>query len=352
MWRTTVSVDVFIADNFRGDDQPTTVSGRTQNWLDVDGTASGLNVPTLMVSGYDECGFWWRVDDLDVVHNSHGPLVFVPQFPGRNLAHVHLEWDDALHAEVARSICGNGNGRPCPAVGWTRHRGTKYGAAPDRGLPVTANADMVGLAGGYGWYLELDAGVPTRTEISLIEINPSTSMIFSLAYPVGEAVDVTFEAAWCSPSSRYTCEKTFAAVASVEVVRQSAGNAYHLSPSTCVLTIRSVMTDQGYAGSPEWELLDWNSVGKWGSGLALERFERAGVLLPMMKYGPKLVLSTTCASTDGVYCDTDIINRDAIQAEIDNVCPPGCMQRSYDHCCNSTQCIFANGNIVPLSFFL
>mmetsp|Transcript_17779 Transcript_17779/g.35766 ORF Transcript_17779/g.35766 Transcript_17779/m.35766 type:complete len:1390 (-) Transcript_17779:60-4229(-) len=341
----------FYLDNFRGDDQPTTVSGRTQNWCDVDGTASGLNVPTLIASGYrQDCGSWWHVDDVDVVYDPQGPLEFVPQYPGRNLGHVHLEWDQALHAEVGQSVCGNGNGRPCPAIGWIRHRGLKYRS--DRGLAVTANADMVGLAGGYGWYLELDTGIPTRLEISLIEIDPSTPLLFSMAYPVGEAVDVTFEAAWCSESSSYTCRETFASVGSVEAVRQSAGNAYHLSPSTGVLTVRIVMTDQGYAGSPDWQLLNWDSIGKWGNGLALDRFERAGVLLPMAKYGPKLVLSTTCASSDGVYCDAGIVDRDAVQDEIDNVCPSGYTQRSYDHCCNTTQCIFANGNVVPLSFFL
>jgi hypothetical protein len=38
-----------------------TVSGRTQNWFDVDGSASGLNEPTLMGSGYASAGDWWHV---------------------------------------------------------------------------------------------------------------------------------------------------------------------------------------------------------------------------------------------------------------------------------------------------
>jgi hypothetical protein len=40
-----------------------TVSGRTQNWLDADGSASGRGVPTFMVSGYASAAKWWLVDD-------------------------------------------------------------------------------------------------------------------------------------------------------------------------------------------------------------------------------------------------------------------------------------------------
>jgi hypothetical protein len=40
-----------------------TVSGRTQNWMDSDGTASGLNEPTFMASGLQSAGRWWRVGE-------------------------------------------------------------------------------------------------------------------------------------------------------------------------------------------------------------------------------------------------------------------------------------------------
>lgn len=40
-----------------------TVSGRGQNWLDADGSISGLNVPTLIGSGLPSAEDWWHVDD-------------------------------------------------------------------------------------------------------------------------------------------------------------------------------------------------------------------------------------------------------------------------------------------------
>jgi hypothetical protein len=38
-----------------------TVSGRSQNWLDTDGSVSGLNEPVLIGSGLQSAGMWWRV---------------------------------------------------------------------------------------------------------------------------------------------------------------------------------------------------------------------------------------------------------------------------------------------------
>ena len=39
-----------------------TVSGRGQNWIDVDGTASGLGVPASIGSGLGQAKDWWGVD--------------------------------------------------------------------------------------------------------------------------------------------------------------------------------------------------------------------------------------------------------------------------------------------------
>jgi hypothetical protein len=38
-----------------------TVSGRTQNWYDADGSVSGFGVPTLLGSGLPSAGMWWNV---------------------------------------------------------------------------------------------------------------------------------------------------------------------------------------------------------------------------------------------------------------------------------------------------
>jgi hypothetical protein len=53
----------FKLHDFRNNNPPSTVSGRTQNWLDSDGSVSGLGVPVLIGSGQAAAGLWWAVDD-------------------------------------------------------------------------------------------------------------------------------------------------------------------------------------------------------------------------------------------------------------------------------------------------
>lgn len=43
------------------EDRFESVSGRLQNWLDVDGSVSGLGETTLIGSGYTSAGLWWNV---------------------------------------------------------------------------------------------------------------------------------------------------------------------------------------------------------------------------------------------------------------------------------------------------
>jgi hypothetical protein len=44
-------------------DQKDTVSGRAQNWLDADGSVSGLWEPALIGSGLENAKNWWAVDN-------------------------------------------------------------------------------------------------------------------------------------------------------------------------------------------------------------------------------------------------------------------------------------------------
>jgi hypothetical protein len=53
----------FYLYNFNGDSAPETVSGRSQNWFDADGSVTGLKVPSLIGSGKAGAEGWWQVDD-------------------------------------------------------------------------------------------------------------------------------------------------------------------------------------------------------------------------------------------------------------------------------------------------
>lgn len=263
----------FYLRNYVGDF--TTVSGRIQNWIDADGSASGLKVPTIIGSGYEECGLWWNAGS-DAVHDEHGPLEFIPQFQDRGLAHIHVDWDASVHNEVGKSVCGNGRNDPCPPLGYIKHKGPRF--MNDIGLPVTANGDIVGLTGGYGWYLEWIQGVPREIIIDRVEVdNTGGPLILSIAYPPGTAVTTKYEPAYCSEYNNYKCNVTFAAVSSIEQVFSSQGNVYHMSAAG-ILTIRIIMSPQTFSGQPDWLVPDWETIGK-NNDVAIDSFSREGVVI-------------------------------------------------------------------------
>jgi len=326
----------FKLHDYRGDTQPSTVSGRNQNWVDVDGTASGLEEPTLIGSGLADAGLWWKIDD-NVVHDPDGPLEFIRQNDGpeRGLGHIRVEWDPSLHDTVGTSTCGNGQGYPCEAIGRVRHLGSLF--ANDPGLPMTAQPEIVGPVGGFGWLLTLDGGSPKKLDIRFVEVDASTPLILAIAYPLQTSFTITANAAYCSESEWYSCQESFTPVNSVSEVRNSDGNTYYFDASTGLLYLRVIQPPQTFtgdltfSGTPEWHLWDNDSPGKWGNGKALGRFSRAGVTLPIQAYGPWLEIVADCVSSSGVYC-SDAAPTTSVDP--DDVCSVGYTQVSYDKCCN------------------
>lgn len=331
----------FKLHNYRGVSSPSTVSGRGQNWLDVDGSITGFNEPSLIGSGLSDAGLWWTIDS-DVVHDPQGPLKFIKQNngPERSIGHFKMSWDDSQHNQVGGALCGNGNLAPCPALGYMKHLGSLFDY--DNGLPVTANADIVGPTGGFGWLLKLNNGAPHTLKLEYIEVSPDSPLLLSLAYPPGTGLTITANAAWCSPSKYYSCKETFSAVSSIGEVRNSLGNAYHID-SNGLLTVRVIQTPQSFIGDPEWLFPDYDTPGKWGSWYAVDRFSRNGVFLPKFTNGPWLDILADCPRS-GAYCSEKPINNMSF-----DVCPQGYTQTAYDKCCNPTNCLYADGTTEPVA---
>merc|ERR1712190_220851 len=217
-----------------------------------------------------------------------------------------------------------------------KHLGPLFNS--DKGLPVTANADIVGPTGGFGWLLKLNNGAPHTIKLDLIEVSPDSPLMLSIAYPPGTGFTIIANAAWCSPSQKYSCKETFSAVSSIEKVRNSLGNTYHVD-SNGLLTVRIIQTPQTFVGDPDWLLPDYSTPGKWGNWYALDRFSRNGVFLPRMAYGPWLEILADCPKS-GAYCAEKPVNDMIIE-----VCPDGYNQVAYDKCCNSGSCVYADGSI-------
>jgi len=325
----------FRLHDFRTNNAVPTVSGRNQNWLDLDGSASGLEEPTLIGSGLPSAGLWWKVD-AEVVHDPHGPLEFIKQNlgPERGLGHIRIEWDDEVHQTVGSSSCGNGNGIDCPTLGRIRHFGPMFNLSTDPlgGLPITAQAEVVGPVGGFGWLLSLDGGAPKQLRIKYVEVSPSTPLILSIAYPLGTSFAIGANAAYCSPGASYSCQEDFKEVDSQTAVRYSAGNTFYFDKTKGLLYLRIIMPPQTFTGdklltaSPTWHLWDYDTPGKWGSWWAIDRFSRANVTLPKFSYGPYLTIKADCPASDA-FCSERPTEMEP------EVCSSGYEQVAYDKCC-------------------
>ena len=223
---------------------------------------------------------------------------------------------------------------------------------------LTLLVQWVALDGTYNWTkgpqksvsfvvmmrTSCDISQLSSVEFKLIEVKPDTPLLLSVSYPLGTSFTIIAHAAWCSNDQYYTCEEEFYSVPSVEDVRVSLGNAFHFDTATGLLTFRIIQTPKTFIGRPEYFLPSYDDIGKWGNGFALPRFERGGVLLPQLSYGPYLSVVSDCPthSSNSAYCSgatVDVSNYD--------VCPSGYEQVSYDKCCstsNPSSCVYADGS--------
>ena len=332
--------------SFTVDDEDT-VSGRAQNWIDFDGTASGLNVPTIIGSGLDSVKDWWGVED-DVVHDVQGPLTFIKKYngPNRGVGSFSLIWSTTLEAQVGETVCLNGDPGPCPLQGYLRHAGYRFSptiSSASNGLPVSTNADIVGPIGGFGWILTLNGGAPRDLNITDIEVAPGDTLILSIAYPVGTVFSVSANAEeWCRTRDNISCREEFTAASSIEEVRTGDGNKYHVD-SKGVLSMRIFQLARAWTGNPEWLGIPyWSMLASDGLNYAVPRFEREGIKLPNFAFGGGYfrIKASSCGGS-GVYCSGSVDDYDP------NVCPSGYKQVAYDKCCSSTnpsKCVFADGS--------
>ena len=259
------------------------------------------------------------------VYDPQGPLWFYKRYSGpeRGIGSFNMKWDSALVASVGTTQCGNAPFIPCDYVGRINHLGGMYAA--DAGLPVTANADIVGPVGGFGWKIELDKGAPKLLHISQVEVDPANPLLVSIAYPPGTSFTILVHAdPECVETARYTCQQHFHRVNSVAAVRKSLGDAYYVDANG-VLTLRVIQNPHMFTGRPGFFLPQYTDLGRNGLGVAVERFERYGMRLPRFTYGPTIVISADCPSK-GAYCSVKP------QPYMPTVCPAGYSQIAYDTC--------------------
>ena len=342
----------FSLKDYGDNNSPSSVSGRAQNWLDVDGSASGLNEPTIIGSGLTDAGHWWNVED-DVVMDTEGPLTFIKvnNGPERGAGHLRFRFDDSLHDSVGVSACmnglkgtaGNNTHSLCPTIGRIRHMGTMFDLNNDAsgGLPITPNTEVAGPVGGFGWMMELASGSPKSLTIGQIELDPSTPLVLALPYPAGTTFTVTANArSSCNPSSIISCTEEFTAVDSLAKVRFSQGNVYFFDTVTNLLHIRVIQAPNSYVGdtlytsTPTWRLWTLDDPdARGGSQYALDRYTFNGVTLIDSSSNFNLKIDASCNEEDpsSLYCPMP----QGYSVQSIELCPTGYEQTAYDKCCLS-----------------
>jgi hypothetical protein len=251
---------------------------------------------------------------------------------------VRITWDEALFDQVGDSVC-NDDPEECPALGYLRHLGQRF--EPDQndpttwGMPVTANSEMVGPTGGFGWFLNLDRGAPKTLTFGRLEVDPESVLLISIPYPPGTTFTVTASSRGCTDSDEVTCSTTFEQTEDLEEVR-TLGNTYHVH-SSGVLTVRVSQIADEFVGLPDWLIPGWDELHEdSNNGYALDRFERAGVRLPLFTNVPNIQIVADCAG--GLYCSGDVES-----SYNPDVCPSGYAQIGYDRCCqggNTNNCVY------------
>jgi len=213
---------------------------------------------------------------------------------------------------------------------------------PLGGLPITAQAEVVGPVGGFGWLLSLNGGAPKQLRIKYVEVDPATPLILSIAYPLGTSFTITAHAAYCYFDANYSCQEDFIEVNSLTSVRYSEGNTYYFDETKGLLYLRIIMPPQNFAGnkfftaSPTWHLWEYDTPGKYGSGWAIDRFSRVNITLPKFAYGPYLTINADCTTSDA-FCSERPLETEP------EICSSGYEQVAYDKCCmviNSFVCEF------------
>ena len=274
--------------NFRTRPSQLSVSGRLSNWLDVDGSVCGRNGRTLMGSTW--ANNWWKLDGNCSRSVGKEDMWLCDAGGIREAGSIVLRHNETLTKQVGTTICGNGNGLPCPAIGFATHvgRGGSNGS-----LVLTGNGRITGPTGGIGWYVKLDAGAPTHATIREVQVSPHSPLLLVLPYPSNTVFRVFAKASkWCNPKW-YLCAHNFTSTNSITDVRSSS-DRYYFDGS--YLYIRIVQQPDSSLGRNTWR-----GVAPIGD---LPTFERSGIRMLRPSDHYQLEIYASCPNTqyDAMYC--------------------------------------------------
>eukprot|EP00516_Mucochytrium_quahogii_P000058 CAMPEP_0203756312 /NCGR_PEP_ID=MMETSP0098-20131031/9613_1 /ASSEMBLY_ACC=CAM_ASM_000208 /TAXON_ID=96639 /ORGANISM=" , Strain NY0313808BC1" /LENGTH=1013 /DNA_ID=CAMNT_0050648141 /DNA_START=114 /DNA_END=3155 /DNA_ORIENTATION=+ len=294
-----------------------TVATRLQNWLDLDGSASLRFKPSLIGSAHETAGLWWRVGDCDLIqegrlwacdlqnkNNVHGRTT-------RGIGSLFIEHNPPLQDQVGKTICGNGQGLPCPRIGEVAHFGQNQ-----PGMTITAQTKITGPVNGIGWYFNLDGGSPKMAKIKQIQVANQDVMVLIIPYPPTTKFDITYHAAyWCNEacsSQSQQCTHKFTEVHTLQQLYKAALDGYHFDGKHLYLRIVQQSDDS----------LDFTY------SRTTPIFTRANIQLPVISPYAHIVLKASqCGGNDPYACEKTNFKQDDVCQNLGKG-----KQVSYDTC--------------------
>jgi hypothetical protein len=211
--------------------------------------------------------------------------------PLSTIASVFLEADQDQTWKIGYEICGNGDGKPCPIIGYVQHL-TRSTLRPS-GMQLTWNTKITGPIDarlGGGWYVRYYDGAPKTLRIRSIQLqDPSTTLLLAFPYPPGSSFTITGRAAsWCNSNNGATCNYRFVQVWSIEeLLRRTSGEGYYWDNQNNVLYVQVV------------QQMDWD-LGRNGQFDRTRRnpseFTRSGITIPNPIGGYTIEIQSSCAT--------------------------------------------------------
>jgi hypothetical protein len=275
-----------------------TVSGRLQNWLDVDGSLTGRNERQIMGSTW--ANDWFRLSYDECYKAPDGMDMWICPDPNHaiTLGSVVVLYDKSkFNNEIGSVVCSNGQGLPCPDIGYANHL---WRSNLRDGLPFTLNSKFTGAIDsrlGAGWYIRWFEGAPKTITITNVQLqSDTTNLILAFPFPSGTTVQVkAYAASWCYPTDMRICSHSYQPVSSVEQLRNSiSGDEYFYDTTIDVLYI-VVVQELAY---------QLGSNGGWErSGPNPDAFTRNGITLPRAVDDFRIEISAVCtAAPNTVFC--------------------------------------------------
>lgn len=265
--------------------------------LDVDGSLSMRNSPTIIGAGDSAAGNFWHLHEdgnLCEKIQSSWPM-WMCERDSINIGYIETHFHPSKHEDQGDN--------------WYVRAGTitHWGSTPQ---DAALRSWDPGTAGPYdhahygGWFLRFDDGAPREMEIKLPQVTPGTTLMVAFPYPAGTTFTVTARVTTseCS-ASKELCEEVFSKVDTSEDVRASAGNVYAFDGTYLYLSIPSV-----------YNQLSEENDKTWAPANGLRVYSAAGITIPFMARDTfALEVKAECGGS-GTFCS----------GSTTTVAPPAC----------------------------